>query len=340
MKISIIIPVYNVDRYIRRCIDSVIAQTWRGDMECILVDDATPDNSMATARECLKGYNGGIEFRIVVHKENRGLSAARNTGARNASGDYLYFLDSDDAITPDCIETLADIALAHPAVDVVQGNLVVTDEIYRLLDSSLYDFPEYCDDREWISEHIKSDIPVTAWNKLFRRDFFVGLNLWFKEGILHEDEHWRYIHGDKISSIAFSGKPTYIYYRNPGSIMDARAKDRSFSSMMEILNEYLPSITRKEHYAPVILYVYSLTKRLHELNDPQSFMEQYNAFVNRMIASPAIPASVKASCRYMRRHSLWLEIVCAMFLRRSHRIIKRMKAMDKASTGKKPTQQS
>ncbi len=111
-------------------------------MECILVDDATPDNSMATVRECLKGYNGGIEFRFVGHKENRGLSAARNTGARNASGDYLYFLDSDDAITPDCIETLAGIAEAHPAVDVVQGNLVVTDDIYRFLDSTLYDFPD------------------------------------------------------------------------------------------------------------------------------------------------------------------------------------------------------
>lgn len=330
MKVSIIIPVYNVAHYIRRCLSSVMAQTYSGPIECILVDDASPDNSMAIASELLASYSGPVEFKTVTHPANKGLSGARNTGACHASGDYIYFLDSDDEITPGCIAALVAVAEAHPGVDVVQGNIVVTDEFFRFLDNNLYVFPSFSNDSEWIGEHILTDIPVTAWNKLFRRDFFVGNGLWFKEGVLHEDEHWRYIHGCQITSIAFCNTPSYIYYRNSGSITETSRKDRNFASMLTIMGEYLPTITRKNRYAPVIIYLHSLTKRLDELSDPEAFLERYNALVDAQIASPHVPQSVKASFRYMRRPSLLLKTVCAIFLRRSYRIIRRMQQMDAA----------
>ena len=99
MKVSIIIPVYNVSLYIERCIKSVMSQTYQ-DIECILVNDATPDDSIAIAERLIADYNGTIQFRILNHEHNKGQSTARNTGIDASTGDYLYFLDSDDEITP------------------------------------------------------------------------------------------------------------------------------------------------------------------------------------------------------------------------------------------------
>ena len=95
MKVSIIIPIYNVAPYIKRCLQSVADQTYK-DIECILIDDCGSDNSINLAKEFIYDYKGNILFTILHHEENKGLSAARNTGLRYAKGEYVYFLDSDD----------------------------------------------------------------------------------------------------------------------------------------------------------------------------------------------------------------------------------------------------
>ena len=110
MKISIIVPVYNVEQYIKECFDSIAAQTYKGDIECIFVDDCGQDDSVAILEKLIAEYHGPMQFSIVHHEHNKGLSGARNTGIRKASGDYLYFLDSDDSITSDCIEKLTALA--------------------------------------------------------------------------------------------------------------------------------------------------------------------------------------------------------------------------------------
>ena len=106
MKITIVVPVYNVEPYIEDCLKSVAEQTYKGDIECIIVDDCTPDGSCAIIEHFINEYNGSIDFKLLHHTKNRGLSAARNTGIGAATGEYIYFLDSDDEITPECIELL------------------------------------------------------------------------------------------------------------------------------------------------------------------------------------------------------------------------------------------
>ena len=98
MKVSIIVPVYNVAKYIERCLLSVLNQTWQ-DLEVILVNDCTLDDSMEIARRVVASHPRGTVVRCLEHEENRGLSAARNTGISASVGDYLYFLDSDDYIS-------------------------------------------------------------------------------------------------------------------------------------------------------------------------------------------------------------------------------------------------
>ena len=95
--ISIIIPVYNVEKYIEACLHSVMAQTYTGPMECILVDDCGQDNSIGVAEKMISDYQGTIHFRILHHDHNRGQSAARNTGMDAATGEYIFFSDSDDS---------------------------------------------------------------------------------------------------------------------------------------------------------------------------------------------------------------------------------------------------
>ena len=96
MKITIVIPVYNVAPYIEECLRSVMNQSWQGTIECILVDDCGADNSMKIINQILQSYQGDLEFKIIHHEQNRGLSAARNSGIDAATGDYVYFLPVGD----------------------------------------------------------------------------------------------------------------------------------------------------------------------------------------------------------------------------------------------------
>ncbi len=91
MKITIVIPIYNVAPYISDCLHSVMNQTYQGEIECLLIDDCGLDNSMEVAENVLSNYHGKIKFRIYHHEYNRGLSAARNTGIEHATGEYIYF---------------------------------------------------------------------------------------------------------------------------------------------------------------------------------------------------------------------------------------------------------
>ena len=122
MDVSIIMPVYQVAPYIGDCLRSVMRQTYRGSMECLIVDDGTKDGSIAIAERMIDAYEGPIQFQIQHHDENRGLSAARNTGTMLATGDYLYYIDSDDEMTEDCMEKLMAVASHDPSIEMVQGN--------------------------------------------------------------------------------------------------------------------------------------------------------------------------------------------------------------------------
>lgn len=134
--VSVIIPVYQVSDYIERCIRSVMSQTTT-DIECIIVDDATEDDSIVKCERLIKEYNdnvnldhnhdhnldgkGRIRFKILHHEMNRGLSAARNTGTKAATGEYVFYLDSDDEMTPDCMEKMMLMAEKYPEAEMVIG---------------------------------------------------------------------------------------------------------------------------------------------------------------------------------------------------------------------------
>ena len=223
MKVSIIVPVYNVENYVEECFQSIARQTYTGAMECIFVDDCGTDRSVALVEEMIAAYRGPIAFKMLHHERNRGLSAARNTGLREASGDYVYFIDSDDSITPECIALLSALAKKYPGVDMVQGSTYCEHNGFRLNEKLL---PEYNSNKRWIGKQFLSRrLPITAWNRLVRRDFLLKNGLIFEEGVIHEDELWTFLLAKHLQSIAFCFVDTYMYRSNPLGIMFSVIED-------------------------------------------------------------------------------------------------------------------
>lgn len=211
-KVSIIIPVYNVEPYIEDCLQSVMRQTYRGEMECILVDDCGTDNSMEIVQQLVAAYKGPVVFKIVHHDHNRGLSAARNTGIDVSSGEYVFFLDSDDWISDDCIERLTQ------PLDLEQYDFVVGHYERDGKDSFVT-----CPEGEYYKNRLKtrdnSGIPVSACNKLFRKSFLLDRHLLFEVGKVFEDSIFTFDLACVERKYYIIDSITYYYRRRENSII-------------------------------------------------------------------------------------------------------------------------
>jgi len=258
--ISIIIPVYQVSDYVERCIRSVMSQTFK-DIECIIVDDATEDDSIDKCERLIKEYNdnlndnldvrGGVRFKILHHEMNRGLSAARNTGTKAATGEFVFYLDGDDEITHDCIEKMMLMAVKYPEAEMVVGNYMECREGVRAKVMHGEDLPAVIQSNEEYARYYRLHrISHSAWNKLIKRSFIEKHGLYFKEGILYEDYMWMFHVAKYVSFVCVVKDVTYHYCIRSGSItMDSDEKKVGESYVViydNILNHLTPRRERKE----------------------------------------------------------------------------------------------
>ena len=229
LKVSVIVPVYNVSEYIERCWDSIRNQTYKN-IEVLFVDDCGTDDSVAK----LEGYlatEDTVDARILHHSRNRGLSAARNTGLEAATGEYVYFLDSDDDITADCIEMLVS-PLREKRYDFVVGDYSVVGEGgYSPLSLSTGAIETQ---EEVLRTYAAGEWYVMAWNKLCRRDFLIENNLFFKEGLIHEDVLWTFKVACKANNIYIVKHPVYNYYVRSSSIMTSMSIEKDVNIYVEV----------------------------------------------------------------------------------------------------------
>ncbi|GHS99685.1 hypothetical protein FACS189421_10580 [Bacteroidia bacterium] len=222
MKVSIVIPVYNVSQFVGRCLYSALNQNYL-DIEYILVDDATPDNSLEIVTEILNNHSRKEAVKIIHHPENKGLAGARNTGIQHSTGDYLFFLDSDDEIIPGCIETL--VALTHKqAVDFVIGEIQVIGNKRKAYPPLLLKEGIYQGNDSVLESFLKRKWYEMAWNKLVKRSIFSEKNNWFEEGIVHEDTLWSFQLALTAQSMAVTLVPTYLYHIQGNSITQKKSK--------------------------------------------------------------------------------------------------------------------
>lgn len=243
MKVSVIVPVYSVSAYIERSIRSVMNQTYDC-IECIVVDDATLDDSIVKCKRLIDEYEGPICFRIFHHEYNRGLSESRNTGTIASTGDYIFYLDSDDEIMPDCIGKLVKVAEEHPEAEMVIGNYEEISEGKQARIKHDERLPAHIQTNErFVSYYHHHQISFAAWNKLIKRSFINSHCLFFKEGILYEDYLWMFYVAKYLSVVFIVKEVTYRYYIRPGSITMSSDHLSVGRSYMIIFDDILHHLT-------------------------------------------------------------------------------------------------
>lgn len=220
--VSIIIPIYNVESYISECINSVISQTYKN-LEIILVDDCSKDNSLQLGVNTIKNCHNKIKYKVISHQKNSGLSSARNSGLDNADGEYVMFLDSDDFISKNTIEKLIKPLMEHDNIAIVSapcflsyndGKIGIFKDIWDIKKSRIISYEHFC------SATLKHECNHSACAKLYRVDLFD--NLRFRIGRKNEDTLFMYdlssiIENKQISMLEIPDA-LYYYRFNPNSI--------------------------------------------------------------------------------------------------------------------------
>lgn len=245
--ISIIIPLFNVENYVEKCLLSVIEQDYTGIVECILIDDCSTDNTMSIVADFLgNNQKTNIPFYILKQDHNQGVSIARNLGINAANGDYLFFLDSDDIIYPNTLSLLAEQVSLQPSIDVVLGKMdgPRSKEYDKL---NYYKEKKFVDDNKWIQYHflcIDCDLPITCTNKLIRRELIVSNNIYFIPVVIHEDNHWLFQVINIAKSLAFIFEPTYYPSTHSDSATNSTTSNTEKENWHRILIEYCNNIKR------------------------------------------------------------------------------------------------
>ena len=219
MRFSIIMPVYNVEKYIAKCMDSVVGQSY-DDFEVIVVDDESPDNSIKIVEQYADAYPGNIH---IIHQKNTRQGGARNNGVKHAKGEYILFLDSDDYVHPDMLkivdrhlqETPCDILVFRYA-EVTEAGKTLHVSDFNGLEPGLYHPRE---DKNILK------LPFGPVNKAYRREFYVDSNVLFPEKVLYEDAIVRLLYA-KADSISICDECLYYYVQSANSTMRQRITDR------------------------------------------------------------------------------------------------------------------
>ena len=232
-KISVIVPVYNVENEVGKCIDSIINQTY-SDIEIILVNDGSTDSS-------LKICQSYCDERIcIINKINGGLSDARNAGLKVATGDYILFVDSDDYIEEDTCEKFIEI-LKDDEPDLVVGDYYIKNESTEILmqHSCLKNGKIYSRD-EYLSITIKNNqLRMEAWLNLYNREFIEKYNFKFKKGIYHEDMQLIPNILLEAKTIMYVRNAFYHYIQRSGSIMHQNNETKRLNDTLDIYQQWI-----------------------------------------------------------------------------------------------------
>ena len=259
-KVSVIVPIYNVEKYLEKCINSLLSQTLE-DIQIILVNDGSKDNSGNIAREYEKNNKNRI---IYVEKENGGLSDARNYGLKYATGDFIAFLDSDDYIEKNAYEEMYNKAIEENA------DYVECDFIWEFPNKIRVDkqYP-YKNKKEMLSF-----VRVVAWNKLIKRQLIIDNNLEFPKGFRYEDVEFTYKLIPFVNKFAYVDKPFIHYVQREGSIANVQnERTAEIFTVLDNVIEFYKKNNIYEKYRDEIEYNYaryllcSSLKRICKIKD-------------------------------------------------------------------------
>ena len=259
-KVSVIVPIYNVEKYLEKCINSLLSQTLE-DIQIILVNDGSKDNSGNIAKEYEKNNKDRV---IYVEKENGGLSDARNYGLKYATGNFIAFLDSDDYIEKNAYEEMYNKAIEEDA-DYVECDFI-------------WEFPNKTRvDKQYTYKNKKemlSFVRVVAWNKLIKRQLIIDNNLEFPKGLRYEDVEFTYKLIPFINKFTYVDKPFIHYVQREGSIANVQnERTAEIFTVLDNVIEFYKKNNIYEEYRNELEYNYaryllcSSLKRMCKIKD-------------------------------------------------------------------------
>lgn len=253
MKLSIIVPVYKVEEYLKDCVNSILNQTFR-DFELILVDDGSPDSCPKICDEYSQKFNNVK----VIHKQNGGLSSARNAGMKIATGEYISFIDSDDYLASNMYEHVFSIMEKECADIVVVGRCYVYPNGSKELreKQNVYEVMDGPKATAIMNTSLLGYFDVAAWDKVYKRSLFNDVS--YPEGKLSEDWYTTYKVFAKANRIVYDSTPMYYYRQRGGSITHTSSAvnyDAMYASqeVYDFVKKRQPEYTAEANFA----YVFS-----------------------------------------------------------------------------------
>lgn len=229
-KLSIILPVYNVEKYLHQCIESIVNQIGFEECELLIIDDGSKDGSSKICDRYI-GKNAQIK---VYHKKNGGLSDARNYGLSRAKGDYVLFIDSDDFLIEGALKTILEKLLLN-SIDLLLMDAILIEENGEKYNGEEFEYKHYglspgiiYTGKQAIKKQLRSGIfQTTVWLGIYRRQFLVENQLWFTKGLLHEDELWTPMVFVEAKRVMYEPYDYYAYRLRTDSITRNKRKDKS-----------------------------------------------------------------------------------------------------------------
>lgn len=243
LKVSVIVPVYNVEKYLEKCLESLVTQTL-SDIEIITVDDGSTDDSKKIIENYIEKYPEKIRY---YYKENEGLSSARNYGIPYAHGEYIAFLDSDDYIEPTMYEEMYNVAKKE------NSDMVECDFIWEFPDKITYDYGTIYKGKKEALEKAR----VVAWNKLIKREIIEKEKIEFPYGLRYEDVEFFYKILPSLNKISFVKKYFIHYVQRDNSIVNTQNnKTRDIFIVLDNVLNYYKKNNYYEEYKEQLEYTY------------------------------------------------------------------------------------
>ena len=295
--ISVIVPIYKVEDYLERCLDTILNQSYKN-LEIILIDDGSPDSCGTICDKYAKQDNRII----VIHQRNKGLAETRNVGVENAKGNYIVFIDSDDYIEIGMIETLYTNLKKYDADISCCGHLEVYPNGYKERNCSVDFVKVYTPESALHCFLYTNEIDVVSWNKLYKKHLFEGVV--FPLGKLYEDHYTIYRLLDKANKIVYDSKPQYNYCKRDSSIGGVAFNNRTLQ-LKDALDLECNYITKKY---PVIIKDITIAK-----------ITWLIVVYNKMLLSDCIESTYKLSLRKQINRNI-LNIVSCSFINRVRKI--------------------
>ena len=302
MKVSIIIPVYNSSRYLRKCLDSVVKQTYQ-DIEIILVNDGSTDDSLTILKEYQKKYNNIVIYDITNH----GQGYARNLGLKNCHGNYVMFIDSDDYV---------DVDIVNKLVTNIRDSDVAICDMYEVYDKNqiyYHNYHVFGSDR--VNFMLSNPGPVA---KLYRREILN--DVFFMEGVYYEDLAFTPVVSLNVNKVSYIKEALYYYIKHEASTMRNETynpKMDSIFTVMDYLKKELVNYPSEYQYLIIEHLIYSATLRYVDYPECKKQLMKINSIIKK-------ENSWKKN-KYYKMKSLKFRIICHLAYNRLYGIIKLVK---------------